>query len=462
MLTLLLFFTLASPLNGATVFMESGTDATYGFEFYDRTATSNNATVGSNGTSPITGPRDMRFDSGAGFFGEASVQLDNVLSLTSRRISFNIKFTNFGNSSAGWVPFLQWDYGSPVNTAGLRVAVTNGGRLKLLKGDAVLSEGSTTLSPGVVYRISLAYVYTDPTVNEWRVFLDDSSTPELTASNVSYAPVGINRLALGITTAPAAQTIWQIDDVYIDDSNSLQNPSLSGLKVTAKRAGGLGSENNLFPIGTYTNRWDSISERPLSESNGFEGGGAGAAENFILESASAGDVDISPGTIIARSAWVWAKRDQPHIISCKTFVESSTRSTMTVFPHFTTAVDDLVIVGFADQIGGSNPTISDNLGNTWTPLSGPTTNTVRLSKWYSKIAPGKSGSTTVTISHTSSNAKRAGVLGCFPNIASSPLDANPSDTIASTSPYMTPPIGSLAQSGEIVFGFFAFAAPFPG
>src|SRR5262249_41248675 len=39
------------------------------------------------------------------------------------------------------------------------------------------------------------------------------------------------------------------------------------------------------------------------------------------------------------------------------------------------------IVAFADLVGGSSPTISDNLGNTWSALQGGTNGTMRLSAW---------------------------------------------------------------------------------
>lgn len=121
------------------------------------------------------------------------------------------------------------------------------------------------------------------------------------------------------------------------------------------------------------------------------------------------------------------------------------------------AVGDLAIVAFADQVGGSAPTIADTLGNSWTALSGPTTNTARLSKWFSRITTG--GSMTVTITFGSSANSRAGIVATFSGSQATPNDANPANANDATSQYDCPSSGTLAQTNELVIGFGGVAGP---
>jgi hypothetical protein len=115
---------------------------------------------------------------------------------------------------------------------------------------------------------------------------------------------------------------------------------------------------------------------------------------------------------------------------------------------------DVVVVAFADLIGGSPATISDTLGHAWTALAGPTTNgAVRGSKWRTIVTV--PGDMVVTVAHDSSAAARAGALNAWPAayFEASPFDVNPTDASDATSPYTAPSTGTLGQADELVLAF---------
>jgi len=119
------------------------------------------------------------------------------------------------------------------------------------------------------------------------------------------------------------------------------------------------------------------------------------------------------------------------------------------------AAGNLVRVTFADRVGGSPPRIDDSKHNTWTLLSGPTTNTVRKTEWYSVISKG--GLLTIRINFDQSTGSRAAVAAVFNGTDASPLDANLKDVTGRTSPFNAPSSGKLAQANELVTSGFALA-----
>jgi hypothetical protein len=93
----------------------------------------------------------------------------------------------------------------------------------------------------------------------------------------------------------------------------------------------------------------------------------------------------------------------------------------------------------------------------WAPLQGGTNDNMRLSAWHARITTG--GRVTVTITFDSSSAARAGTLVTMRQFATSPLDRNPAVVVDNTSPYNGPSSGALAQSDEMVLGYFALNGP---
>lgn len=66
--------------------------------------------------------------------------------------------------------------------------------------------------------------------------------------------------------------------------------------------------NNTFDT---TGGTEAVNERAISETNYKQdatSNSPGATQDYTLQTASGGDVDISGNTLVARNAWVWAKR----------------------------------------------------------------------------------------------------------------------------------------------------------
>jgi len=156
-----------------------------------------------------------------------------------------------------------------------------------------------------------------------------------------------------------------------------------------------------------------------------------------------------------------------YISSCRAMAYSNTgkgggAATTLVIPNGSAQATPYVNVGqeavvvFSDLVGGSTPTIADSLGNSWSALTGGT-NGSRLTAWHSHITTG--GAMVVTITFGSSSAARAGTLITLRGMTASPVDVNPATTNSSANPQLGTTSGTLAQTNEIVLGYFGLNGP---
>jgi len=115
--------------------------------------------------------------------------------------------------------------------------------------------------------------------------------------------------SVGWADAPGANKVVYVRDIYADDSTALTDPG--DIRVTAKRPAPNNVNNFDTAVGANpANRWTNVNERALSETNAWEQLLlADTQENFTLEAANIGDVDLSEVgiSLIARLAWIWAK-----------------------------------------------------------------------------------------------------------------------------------------------------------
>jgi len=148
-----------------------------------------------------------------------------------------------------------------------------------------------------------------------------------------------------------------------------------------------------------------------------------------------------------------------YVGGCRAIAYSSSGKTMgnTLTATGYVSAGQHAFVAFADLVGGTPPSISDNLGNSWTAVKGGTNGSTRLSGWQAHITTG--GMMTVTITFDSSSAARAGTLVTMRQLTASPVDQNPPVIAANASPYNGPPSGTLSQSDEVVLGYFALNGP---
>lgn len=150
------------------------------------------------------------------------------------------------------------------------------------------------------HRVSVAWSVTSTTVYTIKVWFNGVLVIDLT-----------NGTALSTATFPDWEsdqtTSGYLDDLYLDNDTSLTDPG--DIRVCAKKPAGLGS-NNAFStgIGSGTNRWDRVSEVPLSTTNGWESSSAQQTEAYAIEAVAVGD-DLTGATIVARQGWMLAKRN---------------------------------------------------------------------------------------------------------------------------------------------------------
>lgn len=197
---------------------------------------------------------------------------------------------------------------------------TNGTLNFANKGSTSQANGSTTLVANTWYRISLSY--TDVTISTWAAKVYINGILEINASaavqgngsanSTASVSFGQNSSSLGSFATPAVSTIW-IDSMYIDNRADLTD--CGAIDVTAKRPNANGTTNGFTTqIGAGGSGYGSghspqVNERPLSTTNGWSMVGAGSAitEEYTIESAATGDVDISTATIVDFMGWVYAK-----------------------------------------------------------------------------------------------------------------------------------------------------------
>jgi hypothetical protein len=344
-----------------------------------------------------------------------------------------------------------------VNAAGAAgvfgINLNTTGVLQIVATGIPTVSGTTVLLANTWYRISFAYVITNATTFTINLYLNG----KLEASAVNTGTLTTTgtdqfRCIEGVTAA-GANFITYFDEIFIDDGTDLADPGNIGM--TGKRRASTNAANFDTTLGT-----GSVSEVPASIVNGVQQAALSAVQqNYTLETASAGDVDIANATLIARSAWVSAKRSSPtlgHLITAANNTGSAAGTTLPIGP-VAVVVGQLMVAALADRAGGGTPTIADDSdANAWTLLSGPTTSTVRLTKWY-KICTTTSAACTVTMTFASNSAKRAGSIAMISTPTASPLDSNVADNTDATTPFDSPLSGTLAQASEVVIGFRANA-----
>lgn len=271
------------------VFMESGTDATQGTQFWTQYAGCVSSTTVSH-----TGPRSFACNQG-GWNG-----INGVLSDTGRRITFYLYISSFPSSDEDIMSVCLADNGTTAFS--INIQASSHKLINLITGHL----STTVLQTGVWYRIAVSYTISSTTVNQVNVFIDGN--PEISETNFTLNTTGATELELGrLSGLGGAGILFYFDDIYIDDGNTLDDPG--DIRVTAKLPNADNTHQFTTNIGNNPgadSRYTNVNERPLSTSNGWQTGSANQSENYGIQNASTGDVDISTATLIANSAWVYA------------------------------------------------------------------------------------------------------------------------------------------------------------
>lgn len=277
------------------IWQDPGTDATGDTSRYAITNT-----VTSDTGVAHTGSRSLRLNTSSPATTPLA-QLNGVMADAGRRVSFWFyKTTN----PAAEQSFLQI---RPSGSANLmwfsRIEPTG----KITNAGTGLTQviGNAVLANNTWYRISVVYTITNSTTFTFKVYVNGTLDSTLNTGTMTYS-TGTD-LYFRLSNSTGANQSHYFDDIYIDDGTDLADPG--DVRVTAKRPAGNNTNNFDTAVGANpANRWTNVNEIPISTTNGWQhAASTDVQENYTLETASAGDVDLTGATIIGRTAWIYAK-----------------------------------------------------------------------------------------------------------------------------------------------------------
>ncbi len=300
-LLLIALLLIASPAWATTKFIESGTDATRGTEHFSGVG---NAPT-SDCTISATGGCSVQYNNAGGGIQVATYRIITGYTPTNGRMSVRVNFTNLPTSGDAKIFVLY----TAAFTQIYEIYVSSAGVLKVKANGTQVGSSGSTLATGTWYQLSLAWTVTSTSVNQVRLFLNTTTTPDITASNSTLAavPNSDGPLYWGWLSGAGTSRIVNMDDFYWDDSSALTYPG--DIRVTAKLP--IANNVNTFDTAVGANpstRYTNVNERPLSVTNGWEQAATSqATENYTVQSWTIGDVNLTNKAILAREAWVYAK-----------------------------------------------------------------------------------------------------------------------------------------------------------
>ena len=288
--------------SATTTFIESGTDATQGFEFYSSTA----GTITSDSTVSHTGPRSIKIDG----VSTGAAARTGVLADAGRRISFWFRYDTVPSATAGIAQILQSG-----GTLIASVQVNTNQTLRVTPTGATLINGTTALTTNAWHRISISYTITSTSSYTFKVFLNGKL--EITATNATSGTM-TNATSdqfkmLSSTNFGSGKFVW-FDDIYIDNGTTLDDPG--NIIVTNKRPNANGAANAwTTQIGSGGSGYGSghspqVNEQPLSTTNGWSITSASTlTEEYTIEGAATGDKDVSNPrfALVDFMGWVYTK-----------------------------------------------------------------------------------------------------------------------------------------------------------
>jgi hypothetical protein len=364
----------------------------------DWSSTSGTVTVDTTNVSQ-TATRAIKCDSTASNLKALAVKTTSGVSAQGRCSFYFRADTNLPSADAR-IFALATGVGGVVS-----ISLLTTGQLRLTISSETVTSASS-LSVDTQYRICLAYTRASSAVYEVRVFVNgsqvitktDSGGSGLWSSTIDRFSVGWGDISSG-SFVPGASRVCHFHNVYYDDSSALTDTG--NICLTNKFPAAVNTNSFDTTIGTGTNRWDYVDERPVSETNGLQhAASSDVQENFTLQTAAQGDVDISAGTLIARTAWLWAKRGSngTAVAIATTVTHTSNNPTTTATTTaFSPAVNDVMIAAVTsrDSTGAGTLAVSDSVEGAWTKFANSTDHKATL--WWKRA--GSTTSRTVTVAN---------------------------------------------------------------
>jgi hypothetical protein len=281
----------------AITYLDSTGSATQGLEFPTATA----GTVVTEATVLASGaPRSYKFtSSGAG--AGASLRKAGIMANAGRRVSIYYKTGALPVTNNVAILSIQTASGA-ANVLNLNISPT-GALLLSNPTPGVIKTSTTLLVANTVYRLSIAYIIT--TTTNWTYKLWINGVLEFTATNAdaTISSSSSADLTFGWLVGVAAGNnvnSW-IQHLYVDDDTSLTDTG--DVRVTYKAPAAINSNTWNAVVGS-----GAVNERPISNVNGWsETSTTQRAQNWTLQDAATGDVDITEATIVGYAGWAWAK-----------------------------------------------------------------------------------------------------------------------------------------------------------
>ncbi len=283
----------------ATTFLDAGTSATYGTEFWQG---GQSGTITSDATVVHTGPRSLKMFNGAYIY-----TANGVTENAGGRISMYVYFPSVTPAAIGGVINTETSGGGLDNIV---CKLNTSGNLGIwLKGATPVTVfGSTVLLANTWYRISMAWTWTSTTVNESRLWIN--GVLEVTRSNVTTGAFAQSVILVSADGAFGANWVTYYSDEYADNSTALTDPG--DIRVTAKRPNANGTTNGwIVQIGSGgsgygTGHSPQVNEQALSVTNGWQTALLSTTEEYSIEGLSVGDIDLTGATIVDFVGWVYA------------------------------------------------------------------------------------------------------------------------------------------------------------
>lgn len=286
----------------ATTFMESGAQATQGLEFWGNTS----GTVAYSTTQKEHGSGSIKYTTGAAGQVAYTETPAGVAADAGTRTSFWFRMTDLPTTSGAVVVVL-----TSGGTSCFRISMTSAGVLQLFAA-AQLGTNGATLSVDTWYRITLAYTVVNTTTNEIRVYVNGALS--ISVTNGTIAATATNKFRYGWTSGtPGNVKVRYLQGFYVDNLSTLADTGT--IRVTFKRPLSNGTLNNyttqigIGGSGYGTGHAPQVNENPLSTTNGWSMIAIGSAvtEQYTIEGASVGDVDITGQYIVDYAGWVYTK-----------------------------------------------------------------------------------------------------------------------------------------------------------
>lgn len=179
-------------------------------------------------------------------------------------------------------------------------------RLRFVDGLGASFLGVTRLFPNTDYRLSFAYVQRNTVgVNDLDINIFVNHILELSIENASTDGDAIFNLRYGWLDSPGVDHRCWFDQFYIDDGDDLQDPG--NMLSTAKLPAAVNENNWNTTVGT-----GAVNERPLDLANRMvHTANSLLRQTYTLQTAAAGDVDISSESFIGYMGWAWARLSSP-------------------------------------------------------------------------------------------------------------------------------------------------------